>query len=203
MASCLQQPLTFVQITALASGVCKPSACVCSQQLGKGPVVIRSTGATQREALHKPRWSATKPGHLLAHTRPGCAVFVWMTLRSVRLYSGLPARQMATGLLRHRYRGRSTSPAAVARLSGQTGRRSQSGTPWRDMLAGSRVEIVRASPRTLACERPSNQVSNNRHRQWWTPMDSHGRSIAAQACSDADSPRQYLASGRRGQVGGD
>ena len=41
-------------------------------------------------------------------------------------------------------------------------------------------------------------MSNHRHRQRWTPADTHGRSIPAQACCAAGSPRQYLASGRRG-----
>ena len=36
--------------------------------------------------------------------------------------------------------------------------------------------------------------STNRHRQRWTPADSHGRSIPDQVCSDAGSSRQYLAS---------
>jgi hypothetical protein len=50
----------------------------------------------------------------------------------------------------------------------------------------------------VAFERPSNQVSNNHHRQRWTPANTHGRSIPAQACCDAGCPCQFLTSGRRG-----
>ena len=48
-------------------------------------------------------------------------------------------------------------------------------------------------------ERPSDEVSDNRHRQRWTPADTHGRPVAGQLSCDAGSPRLYLASGRRGQ----
>jgi hypothetical protein len=37
-------------------------------------------------------------------------------------------------------------------------------------------------------------VSDNRHRQRWTPADTYGRSAANQACCGASSPRLYLAS---------
>jgi len=152
----------------------------------------------QWEALRTGRWSATRPGHLLAHTRPGCAAFVRMTLRSVRLRSGLPARPMATEPPRHRYRGRSTARAAVARLPGRTGHRSQSGTPWRN--ASRTQNRCRTAPlTTLACKRSSNQVSNNRHGRRWTLMDTHGRPVPGGTRCSAGSPRQYLGSGRRGE----
>ena len=47
--------------------------------------------------------------------------------------------------------------------------------------------------------RPSDEVSDNRHRQRWTPADIHGRSAAGHARCGAGSPRRNLASGRRGQ----
>ena len=50
-----------------------------------------------------------------------------------------------------------------------------------------------------ARERPSDKVSDNRHGQRWTPVDTHGRSVPGQGCCGAGSPRLYLASGRRGQ----
>ena len=46
---------------------------------------------------------------------------------------------------------------------------------------------------------PSDELSHNRHRQRWTPADTHGRSAPGWACNGAGSPRRYLASGRRGQ----
>jgi hypothetical protein len=42
-------------------------------------------------------------------------------------------------------------------------------------------------------------VSDNRHRQRWTPADTDGRSVPGQARCSAGSRRQYLASGRRGR----
>jgi hypothetical protein len=42
-------------------------------------------------------------------------------------------------------------------------------------------------------------MSDNRHRQWWTPADTGGRSVPGQACCGAGSPRGNLASGRRGR----
>lgn len=111
------------------------SACVGSQQLGNRSGRDQINGAMQWEALRKARWSAMRPGHLLAHTRRGHAAFVLMRLRSVRLRSGLRTRQMATRPRRHRCRGRSTSPAAGARLPGRTGHRLQPGRSWREMVA--------------------------------------------------------------------
>ncbi len=49
-----------------------------------------------------------------------------------------------------------------------------------------------------ARERPSDELSDNRHRQRWTPADTHGWSAAGQACCGAGSPCRDLASGRRG-----
>jgi hypothetical protein len=49
-----------------------------------------------------------------------------------------------------------------------------------------------------ACPEPSNQVSNNRHRQRRTPTDADGRSFRGQACRSAGSSHRDLASGRRG-----
>lgn len=51
---------------------------------------------------------------------------------------------------------------------------------------------------TSAHERPSNQVSNNHHRQQWTPADDDGRYFRGQTCRSPGSPYRYLASGRRG-----
>ena len=48
-------------------------------------------------------------------------------------------------------------------------------------------------------QRLSDQVSDNRHGQRWTPADIHGRSVAGHACCGAGSPRLNLASGRRGR----
>jgi hypothetical protein len=45
----------------------------------------------------------------------------------------------------------------------------------------------------------SDQVSDNHHRQRWTPADTHGQSVPGHACCGAGSPRLYLASGRRGR----
>jgi hypothetical protein len=47
--------------------------------------------------------------------------------------------------------------------------------------------------------RLSDEVSDNRHGQRWTSVDTHGRSAAGHACCGAGSPRLYLASGRRGR----
>ena len=125
------------------------SACVGSQQLGNRSGRGQVNGAMQWEALRKARWSAMRPGHLLAHTRRGHAAFVLMRRRSVRLRSGLPTHQMATRPRRHRCRGRSTSPAAGARLPGRTGHRLRSGTPWPVMLTG-RMAPARPHPRCTA-----------------------------------------------------
>lgn len=51
---------------------------------------------------------------------------------------------------------------------------------------------------TPARERPSDKVSDNRHRQWWTPADKRGRSAAGYEYYGTGSPRRSLASGRRG-----
>jgi hypothetical protein len=48
--------------------------------------------------------------------------------------------------------------------------------------------------------RPSDEMSDNRHRQRWTSADIHGRSVAGHACCGAGSPRRNLASGRRGEL---
>ena len=50
-----------------------------------------------------------------------------------------------------------------------------------------------------ACLEPSNQVSNNRHRQRRTPADADGRSFPGQASRSPGSPHRNLASGRRGR----
>ena len=50
-----------------------------------------------------------------------------------------------------------------------------------------------------ARERPSDELSDNRHRQRRTPVDAHGRSAASHACCGAGAPCRNLASGRRGQ----
>jgi len=50
-----------------------------------------------------------------------------------------------------------------------------------------------------ARERPSDEMSDNRHRQRWTPADTHGQSAAGHTRCGAGSPRRNLASGRRGQ----
>ncbi len=42
-------------------------------------------------------------------------------------------------------------------------------------------------------------MSNNRHRQQWTPADVNGRWFPGQACPRAGSRHRDLASGRRGQ----
>ena len=49
-------------------------------------------------------------------------------------------------------------------------------------------------------KRLSDQVSDNRLGQRWTPADTHGRSVAGQGCYGAGSPHLYLASGRRGHT---
>ncbi len=49
-------------------------------------------------------------------------------------------------------------------------------------------------------EWPSDEVSDNRHRQRWTPVDTCGRSAAGHACYDAGRPRRNLASGRTGRL---
>jgi len=51
-------------------------------------------------------------------------------------------------------------------------------------------------------ERPSNQVSNNRHGQRRTPADVDRRSFPGQARNSVGSRRSALASGRRGQRSG-
>jgi hypothetical protein len=51
---------------------------------------------------------------------------------------------------------------------------------------------------TSTRERPSNQVSNNRHRQQRTPVDTDGPSFPGQARRSAGSPHDDLASGRNG-----
>ena len=152
------------------------SACVGSQQLGDRSGRGQINGAMQWEALRKARWSAMRPGHLLAHTRRGHAAFVLMRLRSVRLRSGLRTRQMATRPRRHRCRGRSTSPAAGARLPGRTGHRLRSGTPWPVMLTG-RMAPARPHPRGTAGDqrgaRPSRRPSRPGRNSCWIGCSSH------------------------------
>jgi len=50
-----------------------------------------------------------------------------------------------------------------------------------------------------ARERPSDQMSDNRHRQRWTPADVDGRCFPGRTCRCPDSPPRDLASGRRGR----
>ena len=52
---------------------------------------------------------------------------------------------------------------------------------------------------SLACGRPGGQVSDNHHRQRWTPADVDRRCLPGQDCRSPGSPHRYLASGRRGQ----
>lgn len=61
-------------------------------------------------------------------------------------------------------------------------------------------ERARPTGRPSMRERLSNQVSNYRHYQRWTPADAGGQSIPGQAGRSAGSQRRYLASGRRGRV---
>ncbi len=42
-------------------------------------------------------------------------------------------------------------------------------------------------------------MSNNHHRQQWTPADADGRCFPGQTCRSPGSPHRDLASGRRGQ----
>jgi hypothetical protein len=51
-------------------------------------------------------------------------------------------------------------------------------------------------------ERPSNGVSNNHHRQQWTPVDADGRWSPGQTRRAAGSWHRDLASGRRGRRSG-
>jgi len=59
--------------------------------------------------------------------------------------------------------------------------------------------LLLALPDDAHAERPSDELSDNRHRQRWTPADTHGRSAAGHACCSAGSTRRNLASGRRGR----
>ena len=60
-------------------------------------------------------------------------------------------------------------------------------------------QVVRRTVLFGSSQELSDEVSDNRHRQRWTPADTHGRSVPGQACCGAGSPRLYLASGRRGR----
>ncbi len=60
-------------------------------------------------------------------------------------------------------------------------------------------QVVQRTAQFGSSQELSDEVSDNRHRQRWTPVDTHGRSVPGQACCGAGSPRLYLASGRRGR----
>lgn len=106
---------------------------------------------------------------------------------------GIPARGLKSGLIH----GRSAASGAYSFHRRRAGR----GRWW--IMAGrtaADLESVWDSSRSRPTrERLSNQMSNNRHRQQWTPADTHGQSVPGHACCGAGSPRLYLASGRRGQ----
>jgi hypothetical protein len=77
------------------------------------------------------------------------------------------------------------------------------GDPRKQQIARSPGLAHRPAPLTdprERHERPSNEVSNNRHRQRWTPADTRRRPIPGQACCGAGSPHRDLASGRRGHA---
>jgi hypothetical protein len=78
-------------------------------------------------------------------------------------------------------------------------RRSQTATTHGEHGPTDLESVWVASVANAACERPSNQVSNNRHRQQWTPTDADGQSFPGQARRSAGSRHRNLASGRRGQ----
>lgn len=61
-------------------------------------------------------------------------------------------------------------------------------------------DVVRLTWTGRQREIASNQLSNNRHHQRWTPADADGRSFAGQAHCLAGSSHRNLASGRRGRL---
>jgi Enoyl-CoA hydratase/isomerase len=84
------------------------------------------------------------------------------------------------------------------------GKGPRAGTPGIERGVGALDEGDPPEKRTVGnnladIQRLSDQVSDNRHRQRWTPADAHGRSIACHTCYGAGSPHRYLAWGRRGR----
>ena len=67
--------------------------------------------------------------------------------------------------------------------------RLKPGTDERRAL-GPGIQVI--SPHRTAGARPSNQVSNDRHRQQWTPEDTHGRLATGRARCGAGGSRQYI-----------
>ena len=61
-------------------------------------------------------------------------------------------------------------------------------------------QVVRCTALFGSPQELSDEVSDNRDRQRWTPADTHGRSVPGQACCGAGSLHLYLASGRRGRL---
>ena len=61
-------------------------------------------------------------------------------------------------------------------------------------------QVVRRTALFGSPQELSDEVSDNRDRQRWTPADTHGRSVPGQACCGAGSLHLYLASGRRGRL---
>src|SRR5262249_15824781 len=120
------------------------------------------------EALRKVRWSATSPGHLPARTRLDGAALVSMLRQRARGRWGLRIRRMARGPPRHRCLGRSTSRAGVARLPGRTERRSRSGEPWRNMLAGHGTEDLAGYVRDDRVNQACHDGTLRLRRHPWT-----------------------------------
>ena len=63
----------------------------------------------------------------------------------------------------------------------------------------ARASSLHPGGQAEVCAELSNQVSNDRQRQQWTPADADGRSCPGQECLGAGSPHGELASGRRGR----
>ena len=111
---------------------------------------------------------------------------------------GLPvlARRALGGTCRHHIL-MSTGPGSAHR-----GDHHPLGRALPRLMGGIMTSPVQHRPATVSpgkVRRPSDKVSDNRHRQRWTPADTPRRSAAGHTCCGAGSPRRNLASGRRGR----
>jgi hypothetical protein len=113
-----------------------------------------------------------------------------------------PGGSAVTGWLRGEVRRSSRKVQQLGRLTCDLHRPDPTLWPapatFIDLDATSYGSVVRRTALFGSSQELSDEVSDNRHGQRWTPADTHGQSVPGQACCDAGSPRLYLASGRRG-----
>ncbi len=107
----------------------------------------------------------------------------------------------ALGIEHAQVRAAARSPLPPAR--DETGRKEETvhaGNPGVQTWKACWEDSGRSRPSATVRERPSDEQSDNRHRQRQTPVDMHGRSAAGHGCCRAGRPRRNLASGRRGRL---